>query len=72
MLDAGRCLLQTRDFRVVPPIAQLRLEPQQQLIESIQSKLMPLDDSVKAYSGHGPVTSIGMERKHNPFLTGRF
>ncbi len=43
-----------------------------QLIESIQKKLMPLDDSVKAYSGHGPVTSIGMERKHNPFLTGRF
>lgn len=43
-----------------------------QLIEAIQKKLMPLDDSVRAYSGHGPVTSIGMERKHNPFLTGRF
>ena len=43
-----------------------------QLIESIKKKLMPLDDSVKAYSGHGPVTSIGVERKHNPFLTGRF
>lgn len=42
-----------------------------QLINSIKDRLLGLDDKVKAYSGHGPVTSIGAERAHNPFLTGR-
>ena len=39
-----------------------------QLIDSIQTKLLPLADSYKVYSGHGPVTTIGRERKMNPFL----
>lgn len=38
------------------------------LIKSIQEKLMVLDDSVEAYSGHGPKTTIGHERRNNPFL----
>ncbi|MEI6506924.1 MAG: MBL fold metallo-hydrolase [Bacteroidota bacterium] len=38
------------------------------LISSIQTKLFNLDDDVKVYSGHGDPTSIGFERKHNPFL----
>ncbi len=40
----------------------------QTLIDSINDKLMPLNDDYKVYSGHGPVTSIGFERKNNPFL----
>ena len=39
------------------------------LIESIRSKLFVLPDEVKVYPGHGPETSIGYEKKHNPFLT---
>ncbi|MBL7815115.1 MAG: MBL fold metallo-hydrolase [Saprospiraceae bacterium] len=39
-----------------------------QLIESIQTRLMPLPDDVKVYSGHGQPTTIGRERLHNPFL----
>ena len=39
-----------------------------QLIESINSKLMKLDDSVKVFPGHGPSTTIGAERESNPFL----
>ncbi|MBN2526513.1 MAG: MBL fold metallo-hydrolase [Deltaproteobacteria bacterium] len=39
-----------------------------QLIASIQQKLMSLDDTVKVFPGHGPVTSIGKERKFNPFI----
>lgn len=39
-----------------------------QLIESIQTKLMSLDDSVKVYPGHGPATTIGWERRRNPFI----
>ncbi len=40
----------------------------QTLLSSIHTKLMPLEDDYKVYSGHGPVTSIGNERKTNPFL----
>ncbi len=39
-----------------------------QLIHSIKEKLMVLDDEVKAYPGHGPATTIGWERRQNPFI----
>ncbi len=39
------------------------------LINNIKTKLFPLGDDFKVYSGHGPVTTIGFEKKHNPFLT---
>ena len=39
-----------------------------QLIESIKTRLMPLPDDVKVYSGHGQPTTIGRERQSNPFL----
>lgn len=38
------------------------------LINSIKTKLMVLDDDVVVYSGHGPDTTIGDERRKNPFL----
>ncbi|MDR4497968.1 MAG: MBL fold metallo-hydrolase [Candidatus Scalindua sp.] len=41
----------------------------EQLIHSIKENLFPLGDSVVVYSGHGPSTSIGNEKTHNPFLT---
>ncbi len=40
------------------------------LINSIRQKLLILDDDVVVYSGHGPETNIGKERKNNPFLAG--
>jgi glyoxylase-like metal-dependent hydrolase (beta-lactamase superfamily II) len=39
-----------------------------QLINSIQSKLMTLPDDLRLYPGHGPATTVGDEKKHNPFL----
>ena len=39
-----------------------------QLLQSIQTRLMTLPDDVKVYSGRGPDTTIGSERRHNPFL----
>lgn len=39
-----------------------------QLIQMIKEKLLCYDDAVTAYPGHGPATTIGFERKHNPFL----
>lgn len=38
------------------------------LIDSIKEKLFVLDDDVRVYSGHGPVTTIGHEKNNNPFL----
>lgn len=40
-----------------------------QLIHSIKSRLMPLPDGITCYPGHGPNTSIGRERKSNPFFS---
>lgn len=37
-------------------------------ISSITNKLMLLEDSVKVYPGHGFSTTIGCERKENPYL----
>ena len=39
-----------------------------QLIQSIKTKLMTLNDDFKAYPGHGPATTIGWERRQNPFI----
>lgn len=39
------------------------------LIGSIRSVLMTFPDEARVYSGHGPDTTIGRERRTNPFLT---
>jgi glyoxylase-like metal-dependent hydrolase (beta-lactamase superfamily II) len=38
------------------------------LLDGIKSKLMTLPDDIVVHSGHGPATTIGRERKTNPFL----
>lgn len=38
------------------------------LIRSIQEKLLTLPDETRVLPGHGPETTIGRERRHNPFL----
>lgn len=50
----GRC-----DF----PLGSLEDE-----LSSIKNKLMLLDDNIKVYPGHGFSTTIGKERKDNPYL----
>jgi len=40
----------------------------QELISNIKNKLLCYDDDVVVYPGHGPATTIGFERKRNPFL----
>ena len=37
-------------------------------IESIQNRLMTLDDDVSVYPGHGEPTTIGDERRGNPYI----
>jgi glyoxylase-like metal-dependent hydrolase (beta-lactamase superfamily II) len=38
------------------------------LIASIRERLLPLGDDVLVLSGHGPTTTLGEERRTNPFL----
>lgn len=38
------------------------------LISSIKDKLLPLGDDVTFIPGHGPLSTLGYERLHNPFL----
>ena len=40
----------------------------QALLDGIKTRLMTLSDDHMVYSGHGPVTTIGQERRYNPFL----
>ncbi|MEP6751162.1 MAG: MBL fold metallo-hydrolase [Candidatus Dormiibacterota bacterium] len=41
----------------------------QALLDGIHSKLLSLPDDYAVFSGHGPATTIGRERKSNPFLS---
>jgi hydroxyacylglutathione hydrolase len=42
------------------------------LLDSISSKLFTLPDETIVYCGHGPATTIGEEKRENPFLDGTF
>ncbi|HKH10691.1 MAG TPA: MBL fold metallo-hydrolase [Rubrobacter sp.] len=40
------------------------------LMRSINERLLTLPDETRVLSGHGPETTVGEERRHNPFLAG--
>ena len=44
----------------------------EQLMDSINNKIIALGDQFTVYSGHGPETTIGNEREFNPFLNGTY
>jgi glyoxylase-like metal-dependent hydrolase (beta-lactamase superfamily II) len=39
-----------------------------QELASIRDRLLTLDDSIRVLPGHGPSSTIGHERRHNPYL----
>lgn len=41
-----------------------------QLLESIVTRLLTLPPDTRVFPGHGPPTTIDLERRHNPFLQG--
>jgi hydroxyacylglutathione hydrolase len=43
-----------------------------QLMDSIGSQILTLPDETRLCSGHGPETTVGWERRTNPFLVGEF
>jgi len=42
------------------------------ILESIRGKLFSLPDETVVYTGHGPATTIGEEKRHNPFFDGTY
>ena len=38
------------------------------LVRSVRERLLPLPEDVKVYPGHGESTTIGYEKKYNPFI----
>lgn len=38
------------------------------LMQSLKEKILPLDDELEFFCGHGPGGKIGFEKKHNPYL----
>ncbi|MCX6378510.1 MAG: MBL fold metallo-hydrolase [Armatimonadetes bacterium] len=59
----GDCLFQGSIGRTDLPQSSL-----QTLMHSIQIQLLTLPDGTPVYPGHGAPTTIGEERRHNPFL----
>lgn len=44
----------------------------EQLMDSINNKILTFGDDVIVYSGHGAETTVGNEKRTNPFLTGQY
>lgn len=40
----------------------------EQLMQSMEERILPLDDAIRVLPGHGEPTTIGDERRTNPFL----
>jgi len=40
----------------------------EQLTNSIKQKLYTLNDTFTVFPGHGPKTTIGSEKRNNPFI----
>lgn len=40
------------------------------LVAAVRGKLFPLGDELAVYPGHGPATTLGEERRFNPFVGG--
>jgi hydroxyacylglutathione hydrolase len=69
-LQSDRNILFTGDTLFMQSIGRTDLwgGSYQEIIRSIQRKLMTFDDDTLVIAGHGPSTTIGAERRDNPFL----
>lgn len=43
-----------------------------ELMESIRTQVLSLPDETRLLTGHGPETTVGWERRTNPFLVGQY
>ena len=67
ILFCGDCLFAGSIGRTDFPGCSTKL-----LMNSIETKIMSLPDSIVCLPGHGPKTTVGAERASNPFLQGDY
>jgi hydroxyacylglutathione hydrolase len=65
MVFAGDCLFQGSIGRT-----DFRMGSLEELAKSIRERLYTLPDDTIVMTGHGPITTIGDEKRHNPFVRG--
>jgi glyoxylase-like metal-dependent hydrolase (beta-lactamase superfamily II) len=73
--EGGICFATDRElfsgdtlFRLSVGNSNLETGDWETLVDSIRTKLYSLDDEMIVYPGHGPATTIGYEKKANPFV----
>ncbi|MFQ5427668.1 MAG: MBL fold metallo-hydrolase [Thermodesulfobacteriota bacterium] len=71
LYNEGEGLLFSGDTLFAGSVGRTDLEggSSEELMNSIKTRLLSLDDNVRVFPGHGPSTTIGDERRHNPFLS---
>lgn len=70
LYDKGNKLLFTGDTLFAGGIGRTDFEGGsiEEITESIMIKILSLDEATKVYPGHGPSTTIGREKRTNPFV----
>lgn len=70
LLLAGQGVVITGDTLFADSVGRTDLPggSHEQLIASIKAKLMPLPDETVVWPGHGPSSTIGRERRMNPYI----
>ena len=63
ILVSGDTLFQQSVGRTDLPTGNMRT-----LVDSVKAKLFVLPDETRVYAGHGDSTTIGYEKKYNPFI----
>lgn len=68
--DGKQCTLLTGDTLFAGSIGRWDLggTSMEEIVNSIRTKLLPYEDVTPVFPGHGPFTTIGIERRSNPYL----
>jgi glyoxylase-like metal-dependent hydrolase (beta-lactamase superfamily II) len=66
--DAGVCFCGDLIFRYSVGRTDLPGGDWEALVTSIRSKVFTLPDETRLLSGYGPETTVGQEKRHNPFI----